>query len=986
MELSSGNLLTVLTLASGSERNLEQQNAEAQLKKWEVSSGYHYLLQEIYLKTEVPLQIRWLAIICFKNGIDKYWRSSRQYAISKEEKVQIRSRVFYLLHEQNNQLTVQNAHSVSKIARFDFPSEWPTLLDDIAKSLDEFVFKSNDLISTNNMLIILNRIIKTISMVRIGRARHAMQSKAPIIVTILIKLYQKFFQGWTQSLDLSLMEICYLCLKNLRRIIPEGFEQPHKNQDVSEFLASTVDHLQLLIQEHDKYSSDLLERYVKCYCKLYVTIINNNPTSFVLLPSSQKILTTFLTLLEQRAEFIYNSSEENDFWEILALKGFVILKKIMAYIFKKGAITLKQRNDKVEVSSAIEKLTKDFFTPDVIQHLCELVINWYLRLKPSDLEGWLLEPEEWVNEELSTSWEYQIRPCAENFYQDLIRYFLDTLTGYVINKISYGLVENESVDRILMKDAILCTFQLSSSAIANSVNFDNLLHEVFIPEGLKNDLVENKILKRRICLIIGEWVSVQCSRESRIDIYKLLLNFLQPTNQINDKVVKIASIQTLRAIVNDWDFNKHDFQPFLNDFVKLLLNLLNEMKLTESKLYIFNTLAVLIERCNPLMDYQTLIDILRIIPRYWESSSVDNEPIIKNSLLRALKSLTISLNENSAETHAIALPLVNSCCSESSELYSLLSEDGYDLWLSLLKYCPQSQLNNNQIMELFELIPSGLLNSTEILPTILSILRSYSLYAPELFSNKISLELFRVLAGYLPKMRDDAFAVFVSLLDILLLENSSNESFINNLLTSGLFSAMIDYVLDDNQSIILCTKIYLVLSRLAKNSPEVFFRMLDIASVDVEKFFKTWLQYYNNNGNPRNKKVNLMALLSLTAYGVPKNIKVALEILAEVVKRTFYFLEEIKENDNGSCEAYNLDFTYEDIDDYAYLDPDIKPHGEKNRYGLLLEKMDPVYKTNLLEYLKETIMSLKTQLLNSDFNQLMSLNDGYTLDKLHALT
>ena len=279
-----------------------------------------------------------------------------------------------------------------------------------------------------------------------------------------------------------------------------------------------------------------------------------------------------------------------------------------------------------------------------------------------------------------------------------------------------------------------------------------------------------------------------------------------------------------------------------------------------------------------------------------------------------------------------------------------------------------------------------LLNSTEILPTILSILRSYSLYAPELFSNKISLELFRVLAGYLPKMRDDAFAVFVSLLDILLLENSSNESFINNLLTSGLFSAMIDYVLDDNQSIILCTKIYLVLSRLAKNSPEVFFRMLDIASVDVEKFFKTWLQYYNNNGNPRNKKVNLMALLSLTAYGVPKNIKVALEILAEVVKRTFYFLEEIKENDNGSCEAYNLDFTYEDIDDYAYLDPDIKPHGEKNRYGLLLEKMDPVYKTNLLEYLKETIMSLKTQLLNSDFNQLMSLNDGYTLDKLHALT
>ncbi|KAK6454214.1 armadillo-type protein [Scheffersomyces xylosifermentans] len=986
MELSSSNLLTVLTLASGSERNFEQQNAEGQLKKWEVSPGYHYLLQEIYLKTEVPLQIRWLAIICFKNGIDKYWRSSRQYAISKDEKVQIRARVFYLLHEQNNQLTVQNAHSVSKIARFDFPSEWPTLFDDIAKHLDEFVFKSNDHISTNNLLIILNRIIKNVSMVRIGRARHAMQSKAPIIVTILIKLYQKFFSNWTQNLDLSSMELCYLCLKNLRRIIPEGFEQPHKNQDVSEFLGTTVDHLQLLINEHDKYSSDLLERYVKCYSKLYVTIINNNPTSFVLLPSSQKILTTFLSLLEQRAEYIYNSSEENDFWEILALKGFIILKKIMAYIYRKGAITLKQRNDKVEVNHAINKLTTDFFTADLIQRLCDLVINWYLRLKPSDLEGWLLEPEEWVNEELSTSWEYQIRPCAENFYQDIIRYFSDSLTDFIINKISNGLVQNDSVDRILMKDAILCTFQLSSSTISNNVNFDNLLHEVFIPEGIKNDLVENKILKRRICLIIGEWVSVQCSRESRVDIYKLLLNFLQPSNPINDKVVKIASIQTLRSVVDDWDFNKHDFQPFLNEFVRLLLNLLNEMKLTESKLYIFNTLAVLIERCNPLVDYQTLIDILVIIPKYWESSSVSNEPIIKNSLLRVLKSLTISLNENSPETHSISIPLISSCCSESSDLHSLLSEDGFDLWLALLKYCPQSQLGNEQIMKLFELIPNGLMNSTEILPTILSILRSYSLYAPELFSNKTSLELFAVLAGYLPKMRDDVFSIFVSLLDILLLENSSNESFINNFLTSGLFNAMVNYVFDESQSIVLCTKIYLVLSRLAKSSPEVFFKILEIASIDVNKFFKIWLEYYNNNGNPRNKKVNLMALLALVSYGIPKNISVALEISAEVVKRTFFFLEEINENNDGSCDAYNSDFTYEDIDDYAYLDPDIKPHGERIRYRQLLEKMDPVYKTNLKEFLKETMIQLKTQLSGSDFDQLMSLNDTYTLDRLQALS
>lgn len=94
MELNYDNLLRVLTLANDSERNSYQQDAESQLKSWESHPGYHYLLQDIYLKTELPLQIRWLAIICFKNGIEKYWRSSRSNAISKEEKAQIRAKLF----------------------------------------------------------------------------------------------------------------------------------------------------------------------------------------------------------------------------------------------------------------------------------------------------------------------------------------------------------------------------------------------------------------------------------------------------------------------------------------------------------------------------------------------------------------------------------------------------------------------------------------------------------------------------------------------------------------------------------------------------------------------------------------------------------------------------------------------------------------------------------------------------------------------------
>ncbi|CUM63043.1 uncharacterized protein PRCAT00000606001 [Priceomyces carsonii] len=986
MQLNYDNLVNVINVANGSERNLDQKRAESQLKLWESERGYHYLLQDVYLAVDLPLQVRWLAIICFKNGIDKYWRSSRPNAISREEKVQIRSRIFQLLHEQSGQLTMQNAHAVARMVRFDFPTEYPSLFDDISRILDDLIFKENDLVSVNNLLIILNQIIKTLALIRIGRAKHAMQSKSPVIVSILIRSYLKFFREWTSRLDLSLMEICYLCLKTLRRIIPEGFEYPHKNQDVVEFFKISVEHLQFLVSEHEKYSSDLLERYVKCYGKLYFNLINNNPTSFVLFPCAKDIILTFLTLLDQTAETVYNNNEENDFWEALALKGFLILKKIVSYIFKRGTITLKERNIKEDVNAAVRTLSDDVFTSQTIQHLCDLIINWYLRLRPSDLESWLLEPEEWTNEELSSSWEYQIRPCAENFYQDLISFLKEDISPFILSKISNGLIETTSLSDILTKDSILCTFQLSSNSIAASVDFDKILSEVLIPEGLRNDLVENKILKRRICLVIGEWVSVKCSRESRIEIYRLLIDFLNNQNTSNDKVVELTAIQTLRKVVEDWDFNKHDFEPYLKEFVKLMLQILNDMSFTESKLYILNTLTVLLEKVNPLIGHQILSSILEIVPQLWDMSSSENEPILQNSLLRLLRQLVIALNENSIDTFMISLPLIRNCCSESSGSYALLSEDGFDLWLAVLRYFPASKPITNEIEQLYSLIPNGVMNSTEVLPTLLSIMRSYALLARGLFTNEVTLNLFRILSGYLPNMRDDAFSIFISLMDILFLEETDDERFVNNLLNSGLLNALLNFVLDDAMPIVLANKVLVVLARLATNSSGLFMEYLAHLSIDHLRFFELWMKYYSNNGNPRNKKINLLAFLSLASYGIPKHNQFWMVSFPEVIKRTFLFLEEIQEDNEGRCLVYNQDFIYEDIDDFRYLDPDIQPHGEKRRYQDLLDRQDPVYKVNLKKYLYEILEKLKLDISEADFKQLIMMNDEYTIEKLQEFT
>lgn len=982
MSLSLDALVGVLGAANGTDRD-SSQRAEQQLAMWESEKGYYYLLQLVYLTTDLPIQFRWLAVICFKNGVERHWRSGRPNSIDKDEKASIRARVFSSVGEKNNQLAIQNAHAVARIVRFDFPVEWPSLFDDVAKQLESFVFEKSDSTSTYNLLVSLNQIIKTVSMVRIGRARHAMQSKMPIVTPILIRLYIKFFQEWTRGdneADTSVMEICYMCLKNLRRIIPEGYEKPHENLEVAEFVKVTIEHLQLLVVRHDGFPSDMLERFVKCYCKVYLNLINSNPTSFILLPCAQDILQSFIALLQLKAEDVYNSSEENDFWEVLAVKGILILKKMIGYVYKRGAVTLKQKNDREEVNKAINRISQLFLSAEVIRQLCDLIIDWYLRMKPADLESWLLEPEEWCNEELSSSYEFQVRPCAENFFQDMIKFFKDELAEFILNKISSDLMNSD----VLIKDSILCTFQLSSISIADAVDFDRLLLDVFIPEALKNEPVETKILKRRVCLIIREWVPVKCSPQGRVAVYELLLNLLDSSNPIHDKVIRLTAVQTLRIIVDDWDFVKRDFEPFLNGFINSAITLLKDLQLPESKLYVLKTMSVLVERCNPHIDNNTLVALADIVPTYWNQTSNDNELILKNALLRLLKSLTIALNENSYIIHSLCLPLISVCCSENSEFYALLSEDGYDLWLAVVQFYPKGfNEKRDEIIQLFTLIKHGLLNATEIMPVIISLMRAYALLAPEVYESEVGLELLGVLSGYLANFRDDSFAIFISLMDILLMEMGTDERFVNVLMNSGLFKAMVLFVLDEKQSIQSINKVILNLSRIVLGSTDLFFKLMELISVDMVRFIDVWMGYVNNNGNPRNKKLNLLALLSVFASGIIRRDEFFVKLFPRITKLALYFMEEVNESEDGNCDAYN-EHTYEDLDHYTYLDPDIKPHGEAIRFAEL-DRQDPARTRNLKQCLIEVFRGLKENLSEQEFQQLISMSDEYSMERLQML-
>jgi hypothetical protein len=122
--LSLPNVLNALVLAASSTQQ-QVQTGTKQLQHWEKQEKYYCYLQDVFLDHSVPPEVRYLAIIQLKNGIDKYWRKTATNAIKKEDKEQIKTRALQAgVVEPAPLLALHNALMIAKIMRFEFPQDW----------------------------------------------------------------------------------------------------------------------------------------------------------------------------------------------------------------------------------------------------------------------------------------------------------------------------------------------------------------------------------------------------------------------------------------------------------------------------------------------------------------------------------------------------------------------------------------------------------------------------------------------------------------------------------------------------------------------------------------------------------------------------------------------------------------------------------------------------------------------------------------------
>lgn len=77
------------------------------------------MFQNVLSDHSIDVNVRWLAVMCFKNGVDRYWRRNAPRGISDEEKSELRDGLLTrnILTEPVPQIATQVAVLISKIAR-----------------------------------------------------------------------------------------------------------------------------------------------------------------------------------------------------------------------------------------------------------------------------------------------------------------------------------------------------------------------------------------------------------------------------------------------------------------------------------------------------------------------------------------------------------------------------------------------------------------------------------------------------------------------------------------------------------------------------------------------------------------------------------------------------------------------------------------------------------------------------------------------------
>ncbi|XP_059550532.1 importin-11 isoform X2 [Myotis daubentonii] len=688
MDLNSAStvVLQVLTQATSQDTALLKP-AEEQLKQWETQPGFYSVLLNIFTNHDLDVNVRWLAVLYFKNGIDRYWRRVAPHALSEEEKSTLRAGLITNFNEPINQIATQIAVLIAKVARLDCPRQWPELIPILIESV-----KVQDDLRQHRALLTFYHVTKTLASKRLAADRKLFSDLASGIYNFACSLWNHHTDTFlhhvssgNEAAALNSLERTLLSLKVLRKLTVNGFVEPHRNMEVMGFLHGIFDRLKQFLEcsrnvDTDTVFRDKLEKTIILFTKVLLDFLDQHPFSFT--PLIQRSL-------EFSVSYVFTEVGEGVTFERFIVQCMNLIKMIVKnYAYKPS----KNFEDSSPETLEAHKIKMAFFTYPTLTEICRRLVSHYFLLTEEELTMWEEDPEGFTVEETGgDSWKYSLRPCTEVLFIDIFHEYNQTLTPVLLEMMQrlQGPTNVEDMNALLIKDAVYNAVGLAAFELFDSVDFDQWFKNQLLPE-LQVTHNRYKPLRRRVIWLIGQWVSVKFKSDLRPMLYEAICNLLQDQDLV-----------------------------YLETMFTLLFQLLQQVTECDTKMHVLHVLSCVIERVN--MQIRPYVGCLvQYLPLLWKQSEEHN--MLRCAILTTLIHLVQGLGADSKNLYPFLLPVIQLSTDVSQPPHVYLLEDGLELWLVTLENSP---CITPELLRIFQNMPPLLEQSSENLRTCFKIINGY---------------------------------------------------------------------------------------------------------------------------------------------------------------------------------------------------------------------------------------------------------------------
>ncbi|WFC94500.1 hypothetical protein MBRA1_001130 [Malassezia brasiliensis] len=529
-------LLDTLAAATSTSDAVVLQQANQQLDSWEADEAYWLALIQVAFDTshasrpdaDAYTNLRRLAIIRFKNGVLKFWRPrvlrGGTVKISDATKEQIRTQLLQVLHEADRTIALQAAVAIARIARIDYPNDWPKLIPMMREAIEAACAsihraasagESMDATAQDTLLLlrasdVLRQCLKEFETVRVLAGKLRMTDLARTLLPMLQPAFEQLFAdtfdlreataasvaAWSHTPGVhERIRACHLLFKVLHRLALADTGiisvQVQQRQGKGDNLAytffvctprqlETLTQLRLYVVEAARADAQLatlvvpLTKYQTVYAKFHLALVNKMHNKVAQWPGWSDVAWWYWTVLRTAAQNGAAAALHKP--EAASDEAYVVPYPyrwiVLSLVIVRTTLMSWRRNRPAD--SPFVGVSGAHFEVEMV----DVLLGSYLRLTSDDLMRWQESPEEFAIEEAQADADLDIRPAAESLLKALseccVRSVRSGVTPEMVPNVAETVFERfhaartldcTALDAVLARDAIytalgLCRDQL----------------------------------------------------------------------------------------------------------------------------------------------------------------------------------------------------------------------------------------------------------------------------------------------------------------------------------------------------------------------------------------------------------------------------------------------------------------------------------------------------------------------------------------------